>query len=502
MELSEKQQKIKEVYELLRPYQKDVFRDMVTHKRWLNYMHMGMGKTLVTSLAAQYIGGIWMIVCTKSAMYVWEEELRKWFNEESVIYAGKPKQREEAFRDFAKRGVKFIITNYALCGELGARFGIDTGKTVKGSKASGTTRAKASTPTGTNKWIVEGVIADEIQRAGLFNHKTVTYGIFKKLSRALNSVFLLTGTPYRRGVIDFYGPLSLVDGTTFSSYWSYVGKYCVKIQTGFGTEIDRNPKDVIAFRKMLRQYASVLDKKDHLKDLPGKQRQAVPIDMDDEQRRVYDELTAELFAETDTGELIMTPSVLALLTRQRQLLVAPQILGLKTRGAAIDTMVEMAGDLVEDNKPFVVFTPFKEAVPWIEKALLEEFEGITVFSITGGLTAEQFRAAWQGFQNGKGRRVLICVIRSGASFHATAADTCFFLGYEWDFNQNEQAEDRLNRMGQKNFVTCYYLMHRGTVDDDVRQRLNDKKYSADLVLSSEETFKAMIAKRKAEVRGS
>jgi len=497
--LTPTQQRIKEVFEILRPYQRDVFIRMVQDKKHLCYMDMGMGKTLVTSLATMYTGAFpCVIVCTKSAMYVWEEELRKWFNEPALIYAGKPKQRAAVWKEFTSKGYKFIITNYSLAKELAERFGKYTATDAKGTKSRGTANAKQPTPPpGTYKWNIGSIIADEIQLGGLFNHETKTYGVFKKLVKDVSVRYFLTGTPYRRGVIDFYGPLSLVDEKNFNSFWKFVHQHCVIINTGFGKSIERNPKDVIAFRAMLRRYASILKKEDYLDDLPGKVRQAIPIDMDNEQRHIYEELTEQLFAETYAGELIMAPGALSLMVRQRQLLVCPQELGLRTRGAAIDTLVEMVGDFVEDRKPFVVFTPFKKAVPWISKALKEEYPGIRIFEITGGLTPEEFRDAWQGFQSSESRgpKALICVIKSGASFHATVADTCFFLGYEWDFNQNAQAEDRLNRMGQKKLVTCYYFMHRGTVDDEITQRLNDKKYSADLVLSDEQVFEMMLKKK-------
>src|SRR5690606_12173656 len=145
----------------------------------------------------------------------------------------------------------------ALCAELCNRFGLDVGNSRERSSKRGTISAKATTPTGTQRWEIQGVIGDEIQRAGLFNHTTVTYSIFKKLSGVVPCMFLLTGTPYRRGVVDFFGPLSLKAPQEFKSYWSFVNKYCVKINTGFGVEIDRNPKDVVAFRAMLRKHASI-----------------------------------------------------------------------------------------------------------------------------------------------------------------------------------------------------------------------------------------------------
>lgn len=311
-------------------------------------------------------------------------------------------------------------------------------------------------------------------------------------------MFLLTGTPYRRGAIDFFAPLSLIDPKTFDSYWKYVNKYCVTIATPFGKSIERNPKNVGAFRNMLRRYASILKKEDYLHDLPGKIRQMVPIEMDDEQVRVYNQLVEELMALTDTGELIITPSILSMMVRLRQLLVCPQELGLKTRGAAINALLEMSEDMVLNKQPFVVFTPFRKAVHWIATALKEEHPDIEIFKITGGLTPEEFANQWRGFQEYKGNRprVLICVIKSGASFHATLANTAFFLGYEYDFNQNEQSEDRLYRIGQLKTVTCYYFMHRGTIDEEVARILNDKKYGSQLVLSEEDVFQKMIQARK------
>lgn len=483
---------------MLRDYQKDIFKRMVTEKRHLNYLDMGLGKSLTTSLSIMYTQAFpCMIVCTKAAMYVWEEELAKWFDEPAIIYVGKPKQREQQWKHFVDGGYRFIITNYALAAELGQRFGIVDGKKVKGSSKSGTTNVKPPTP-GTHKWHVGGLIADEIQLGGLFNHKTKAYSVFKQLAKSIEHVYLLTGTPSRKGAIDYFGPLSLMDPDRFDSYWKYVNKHCVTIDTGFGKSIERNPKDIIAFRAMLREYATILKKADVAKDLKGKIRQTIPVLMDDEQAKIYKELTEELMAITEGGELIITPSVLSLLVRQRQLLACPQELGLETRGAAIDAMLEMSEGLVNANEPFVIFTPFKKAVKWIASALQEEYPGITVFEITGGLTAEEFGNQWKGFQNFSRRApsVLICVIRSGSSFHATRASTAFFIGYEWDFNQNEQAEDRLNRIGQKDLVTCYYMMHKGTVDEEVAQRLNDKKYSADLVLSNEEMFQSMLKGRK------
>lgn len=498
MLLENRKEQIQEVLSQLRPYQLDTAAVMVRDKRHLNLMEPGMGKSVTTETAIIMDDAMpCMIVCTKSAMYVWEEELQKWFGEKSIVYAGKPKDRVAALNKFNESKCNFIITNYKLAEELGQKVGLIPVTKFRGL-TSAEPKAKLTTPTGTWRKF-KGLIADEIHQSGLFNHKNVIYGVFKKLTKDLTNVYLLTGTPYRKGVVDFYGPLSIIRPDIFDSYWKYVNKWCQVIKTGFGVAIERNPKDVEAFRIMIRLYASILKQVDHLKDLPGKQRQIVPLIMEDEQARVYQQLSEELLTLTNSGEFIMSPSVLALTVRQRQLLACPQELGLECRGVAIDTMLEMSESLVEEAKPFVIFTPFKSAIKWISQALQDTYPGIVIYGITGGLTAEQFRDAWQGFQNHKGSAAaLICVIKSSASFHATVAATAFFIGYEWDFNQNIQAEDRLNRIGQTKLVMCYYFQHKYTIDGEVLQKNNDKKFSSDLILTEEAAFNIMWSKLRGE----
>lgn len=490
--------RVSDANKVLRPYQVEVKQRMINEKRHLNFMDMGMGKSLVTLLAViEQEAFPCMIVCTKSAMYVLEAELEKWFGMEAVVYAGKPKHREKLWQDFASRGVKFIICNYSMASEVGSHFGLtsNVSKSSKGSIPAGTKGASNPTTGTKHRWNVGSLIADEIQLGGLFNEKNQAYKVFKQLCKQIPIVYLLTGTPYRRGVIDLFGPLSLVDPARFKSYWGFVSRYCLTIDTGFGKSIERTPKNIVEFRTMLREYASIMKKTDHLKDMPAKQRIPVSLMMDEEQLHIYNELTEDMFTMTDSGQLIMSPSAMTLKMRQRQLLVCPQELGLKTRGASIDYILENTQDLIEERDPFVIFTPFRKAVHWISEALRETYPTAKIFTITGGLTPEQFASQWKGFQDGHGARVLICVIKSGSSFHSTCAANAFFLGYEYDFNQNTQAEDRLYRIGQVRPVSCYYMMFKGTVDEEVVRILNDKQYTSELVLSDERAFQIMMAKR-------
>ena len=452
----------------------------------LEYDDMGLGKTLTTLCAIDENDAMpCLIVCPKFALMVWQEQLQRFFGYSSVIYSGKPKEREEQWRKFIVEGHEFLITNYAMLPELALKSGIQ----VKDLRT-------AINTTGTFHW--EGIIWDEAHMGGLFNHKTNSYKVSLKLAKTIPNRYVLTGTPFRQGCVDLFGPLSLVDPKKFDSYWKFVNKYCVTIQTPFGKQIERNPSNLNLFRDMLSKYMVRRQKDTVLQELPGKLRQPLYVEMNKEQRKVYDELTENLIAEIpESDDILITPSQLSLMLRQRQILCCPKVLGLRQNGAAIDTIVEHSHLRLDSGVPVVVFTPFRKALPYLRSAFESEYPGIKVYEIRGQLTAEEFGKAWMGFQNDKfAQKVLLCVIKSGASFQATVADTAYFLGYEFDFNLNEQAEDRLYRMGQKNFVNVFYLMHKDTVDEQVVAKLNEKKTASNWVMSSPADYAKMLRASK------
>ena len=70
---------------------------------------------------------------------------------------------------------------------------------------------------------------------------------------------------------------------------------------------------------------------------------------------------------------------------------------------------------------------------------------------------------------------------------------------KWDFNLNSQAEDRLCRLGQTNFVNCRYLLHKGTVDENVKERLNDKNNASNWIVGTEQQYQMMLKAVRAKV---
>lgn len=462
------------VQQELRPYQIEGMKKMNTRTKFLNFDDMGLGKTLTSLTAclntqneAQYFV---LITCPQNALYVWKEEIKKWFNKDSMVYAGTPKQRKQLWEQFNHaKDCHFLITTYAMLKELPRR-----------------------------GWTA--MICDEIHQAGLLNHKTKTYQLVEEYNKTLPILYLLTGTPIRKGVIDLYAPLHLVDPDKFRNYWQFVNSYCITTITPFGKQIERNPSNIAGFREMLKEYMLRRLKSEVLKDLPGKQRNVIPLQMTKKQQKAHDDVMNEMMY-TDEDTIVLTPNQMTADLRARQILVTPRLLGIDEDGAAFEYLKEVGPDLLVAGRPFVVFTPFKQAIPYIESLIMDFKMGTHIYKVHGGMTPATFADAWQGFQKDPGKnKVLLCVIKSGASFHATDASDCFFLGYEWDFNFNVQSEDRLCRLGQHNFVNCNYLLHTGdSVDDLVKERLNDKQLAANWIIGTDKQYKELLRKVRARI---
>lgn len=292
---------LQDVYRQLRSYQQEGVNIMYGRKYNLNYDDMGLGKTLTTLWTAIYKAEDLftddnveradypehiLIVCPKKALYVWQDEIQKWFGLDSLIYAGTKKQRDKMRIPDETSGCSqieffpFIITTYGMLEEL-----------------------RAALP-----W--RGIIADEIHEAGLLNHKTKTYANFSKYIGKISWFFLLTGTPIRQGVIDCYAPLHLVDPNVFKNYWQFVNSYCIVTETTFGKQIERNPKDIKGFRKILNRYMIRRLKSEVLKDLPGKQRQSISLEMTKKQAKAHQDILNE-FIYDDEDTLVVTQNAMS-----------------------------------------------------------------------------------------------------------------------------------------------------------------------------------------------
>ncbi len=68
----------------------------------------------------------------------------------------------------------------------------------------------------------------------------------------------------------------------------------------------------------------------------------------------------------------------------------------------------------------------------------------------------------------------------------TAASDVAFAEVAWTYADCCQCEDRAHRIGQKNNVTCYYLLGQETIDSTIYSLIHRKKSIAAEIMGSDD----------------
>ena len=454
----------------LRDYQIDAVERITDRHRIILGDEQGLGKTVTALTAIKRLvgdsGGV-LVLGPKVALGTWKDEVRKWLNEDAMIYCGDdpPHVRKELWHRYQEEKPFLLVATYAMIEEI------------------------ANQQAG---W--QAVICDEYHKAGLMNHKSQTYRKFKRLRYRF--FIPVSGTPVRKGPQDLFAPLSLIDPYRFKSYWTFVNKHCIRIDDTFGYTIEARPKSPREFAEMLKPYLIRRTKKAVLKDLPPKTRQPLHLTMTPKQRRMYEDLAYHNMLHISDTRTIVCPNEAVKIIRLRQLLVSPQILGLKEKGAALEALPELIADSFDAKRPVAIFTPFKPGVECIERTIKEAKLTQKVYKIHGDMKIPARETANAFQQEEDHRKVIVYTTTSGMSWDAYSASNAFVIGAEWTALDNVQAEDRIHRLGQQECVNIYYFIHDGTIDEAVMLRLDERQMASNWVLRTEDMLRLVEQQRQ------
>lgn len=324
----------------------------------------------------------------------------------------------------------------------------------------------------------EAVIADECHRAK--NRKAKQTKALWKITAPMQ--LGLTGTPIINTPDDLWSilrwlrPEQYATHTAGGGYWSFFHTYVESYQTQYGPVCTgvRNP-EALRFEladKMIRRT------KTQELDIPEKIIETIPVELNPGQRKLYTAAEKDFWLEVEQAveaglELpdkdlnieslsLMIPNGGARLTRLRQIVSTPALLGADDDSAKLDTAVE----LITDNQPkqFVVFCWYEGTTKFLADRLERLKPPLRVERITGKTGDPTDRV--KRFQAGEIDVLVNTIAAGGSGLTLTAADTAIFVEEDWTPAMNLQAQDRLWRQGQRNAVTIINLRASGTIDVD------------------------------------
>jgi SNF2 family DNA or RNA helicase len=437
------------------PYDLTVFQAptaerMITRKRHGVAYPMGLGKTVVGVFSLWHVRPRRvLILCPRNALRVWEDHIVDWFRgldakegrtTPTVIWRWRKRYNNQDAR--RKMWGKFLPDHVNVYITTVAGFLSDVEFLEQ----------------------FDVVIIDEAKR--IRNYRSEGFKALKPLCKACQYFWPMTGTPGRLPG-HFFTMLHLMDPKYFSSYWNLVRAfmYTQKAQFGGGLEI-LGWKNKAQWDLILKQYFTFVSR-EQAGQLPIR-RQVLYVQMDEVQQKHYDELSTDMLTETPDGRYIIASTSLTATLRLRQLLVCPKILGLDSYGVAIEDLI----DTLQDSDPhIVIFTPFTEAFPFFTERLNRA--GIkTVETLSGGLTPDEVVERIERYRRHRG--IMLCSISYATAFSLEPADRAFFIGYDFDPDNNAQAEYRIKRLTTTHSCVAYYYCHEGTYDETQLEILDIK----------------------------
>ena len=304
-----------------------------------------------------------------------------------------------------------------------------------------------------------GVILDEAQYVK--NHQALTYKCVRELATPFK--LAITGTPMENNLGELWSLLSITAPGLFPDPKRFAEEYARPIERGGDAE------RLGRLRRRIKPLVKRRTKELVARELPAKQEQSLEIDLHPRHRKLYDTYLQRerqkilgLLGDFDRNRFTILRSITLL--RQLSLHAGLGDPDHETIPCAkLDALVEQLGDVIGSGHRALVFSQFTGFLAKARASL--EHAGIT-YCYLDGRTRKRERVL-EAFKNGTDPVFLISLKAGGFGLNLTEADYCFLLDPWWNPATENQAIDRIHRIGQTRQVMVYRLLARDTIEEKV-----------------------------------
>lgn len=488
----------------LRPYQVEGFQ-------WLSFLYeqrlggiladdMGLGKTVqalallahaieehraASERAAERGESVepfapFLVVAPTSVITNWAAEATRFLPEAKVVTitettAGKTPLAERI------AGAHLVLTSYTLLRmdeDAYTGYARTLGRTVDDSTG------EQSAPEG---W--GALLLDEAQ----FVKNTGTRAWSIARAMPARTKIAMTGTPIENNLMELWALLAIVADGLFPSARAFRDLYARPAESG------EDPAQAAATAARLRRRIRPLmlrrTKELVAAELPAKNDTRVNLPLAPGHRRIYDthlqrerQKVLGLLEDMDKNRFTIFQS----LTLLRRLALDAALIDPEAYAGVSsvkrDYLVQQLPDLLEKGHRVLVFSQFTGYLKSISARLAEEGIGHLYLDGSTRNRAEVIEA----FTSGQEPVFLISLKAGGFGLNLTEADHVFIMDPWWNPATEQQAVDRIHRIGQDKEVHVYRLVAEGTIEEKVMQLKESKAALFDAVVGEGEFASAAV----------
>ncbi len=415
---------------------------------------MGVGKTVqaITLLLELAPSGPVLVIAPTSVCFIWLEELAKFAPVLNVYILNNYNDRDKLINSLDKMDV--LICSYNLLVQT---------KDIVIEK----------------KWRV--VVLDEAQ--AIKNHDTKRWQCATKLKS--NCRIALTGTPIENHLGELWSIFRFLNPGLLGSLQAFQDRYANPI------EKYQDPVAKRALKNLVSPYILRRTKTEVLKELPPKTEQSILIEPTAEETAFYEAVRIKALQRLKQLDNSNTPggtgskrfSILAEISRLRQACCHSTLVDsdINLASSKIKIFLNITRNLIDNKHKALVFSQYVRYLEKIKEVLNDE--KITYQYLDGSTPIKIRQETVQAFQQGEGELFLISLKAGGSGLNLTAADYVIILDPWWNPAVEDQAADRVHRIGQQRPVTIYRLIMKNSIEEKIIKLHKDKKDLADDLLS-------------------
>lgn len=442
-------------------YQREGICFGLEHKRIIIGDEPGLGKTLqsigIVDTANAYPC---LVICPSSLKINWQREFEKFTDKSAIVLDNNVRT---TWGYLLSMGVHQVaIVNYESLRKFFV-WDIRGGKQFRLKDVVFNPQIQA----------FKSIIIDESHRV---KDPSAQQTIFTKgLSVGKDWCILLSGTPVVNRPEDLIAQLSIMNRLgEFGGRAKFIADYCTDPK-------DKTAEPAVPLSELSRQlYNTCMIRREKAKvlpQLPDKTRVDLYIEIsnDKEYNLAAEDLAAYLQEYTECTDWEIRRKM-----RMEALVKFMTLRSLATKGK-IAQAVDFIRTFLDSGKKLIVFCSLHEIVDELQKVFPR------AVTVTGRDSAVSKQASVDAFQNNPNVQLIICSIKAaGVGLTLTAASDVAFIELAWTYADCCQCEDRAHRIGQKDNVTCYYLLGRGTIDHTIYRLIHRKKSIANEIMNADD----------------
>ncbi|MCQ2462976.1 MAG: DEAD/DEAH box helicase [Clostridia bacterium] len=327
------------------------------------------------------------------------------------------------------------------------------------------------------KW--DCVICDEAQ--AIKNPGTKQTKQIKKLQSGMR--IAMTGTPIENNLTNLWSIFDFLDKGLLGTSVQF---------RDFCKSLDAHPEGYAKLKNMISPFMlrRVKTDKNIISDLPDKLEQVDSVELSKKQIVLYRKYVSQIAAILDSADGIERKGlILSSLVKLKQICNHPdQYLGQESFNPKDSGKFLLLGDICETiyekRERVLVFTQFKEIIPYLDLYLSEIFHCRGVV-LHGSMSVKERNQAVEKFQSSEYVPYMVLSVKAGGTgLNLTKASHVIHFDRWWNPAVENQATDRAYRIGQKNNVIVHKLVCTGTIEEKIDALIESKKELSENVIGS------------------